>query len=134
MSQSIANETSTSRPITPLPLLIHRLVQNYVSRKTEERSGVKWETFKDKKIKDDKGVERIDVPEGYRDARQKVASSLFLEMRSRREQDFVNHFTATLCSVKQSLSKDEFQEVARALLQEHDNVKTLTLLALSANS
>jgi CRISPR-associated protein Cmx8 len=119
-----------ARPETPLPLLIHRLVQAYVLRKTEEKSGRKWEDFKDKKTEDGK----VAVPQEYREAKEKVASGVFLEMRSRREQDFVDHFTATFCSVKQFLPEDDFRIVAEALLTEHESVKTLTLLALSANS
>lgn len=130
-----APQSAGAAPATPLPLLIHRLVQNYVLRKTEDKSGLTWESFKDKKIKDEKtGKDRVAVPEAYRDAREKVASGLFLEMRSRREQDFVDHFTATFCSVKQYLPEDDFRIVAENLLTAPENVKTLTLLALSANS
>jgi CRISPR-associated protein Cmx8 len=117
-----------------LPLLIHRIVRDYVNRRTEEKSGLKWDDFKDNKVKDESGRERINVPQPYRDAKEKIASSVFLEMRSRREQDFVDHFTRTFCSVKQFLSEADFAEVARALLESPDDVKTLTLLALSANS
>jgi CRISPR-associated protein Cmx8 len=122
---------------SPLPLLIHRLVQNYVNRRTEEKCGKKWEDFKDKKIKDEKtGRERIDIPEDYREARERIASGVFLEMRSRRERDFVSHFTATFCYFKQYLPEDDFRIVAQALLERDgwEQVKTLTLLALSANS
>ncbi len=129
------SEKSAAAPPTPLSLLIHRLVREYVLRKTEEKSGLKWEDFKEKKVRDEKtGKERIDVPEAYRSARERIASGVFLEMRSRREQDFVDHFTAVFCSVRQFLPEDDFRLVADALLSQPDNVKTLTLLALSANS
>lgn len=129
------NAQPSAKPQAPLPMLIHRLVENYVIRKTEAKSGLKWDDFKDKRIKDEKtGKDRVDVPQAYRDAREKAASGLFLELRSRREQAFVDHFAATLCSVKQFLSEDDFQVVAEGLLREPENVKTLTLLALSANS
>jgi CRISPR-associated protein Cmx8 len=128
-------ETGGGGTPTPLALLIHRLVQNYVNRRTEEKSGLKWEDFKDRKVKDEKtGKERTEVPVAYCEAREKVASGTFLEMRSRRGQAFVDHFTATFCSIKQFLPEDEFQVVAVALINEHENVKTYTLLALSANS
>ena len=52
MTQDDAAE-SDDRPKAPLSLLIHRLVENYVIRKTEDKSGLKWEQFKDKKIKGD---------------------------------------------------------------------------------
>jgi CRISPR-associated protein Cmx8 len=121
-------------PKPELSLLVHRLVREYVQRKAEEKSGYKWEDFKDKKKTDEGGRTRIDVPPAYTEAKEKVASSVFLEMRSRREQDFVKHFTATFCSVRQYLPEDDYQVVAKALLEQPDDVKTLTLLALSANS
>jgi CRISPR-associated protein Cmx8 len=127
--------TSGPPPTPPLELLIFRLIQTYVNRKTEEKCGLNREDFKDRKIKDEKsGKERVDVPSEYRDAREKVASDAFLAMRSRREQDFVDFFTATVCSVGQFLKDDEYQLVANSLLHRPEDVKTLTLLALSANS
>jgi CRISPR-associated protein Cmx8 len=123
------------KPKPPLEDLVFRLVRNYVQRKTEEKSGLKWDDFKDRKIKDEKtGRERIEIPQAYSDAKEKVASGTFLAMRSRREQDFVDYFTATICSVGQFLPEDDFRIVADALLRNRENVKTLTLLALSANS
>lgn len=131
----MTSDSKALQPETPLPLLIHRLVQAYINRRTEEKSGKKWEDFKDKKIKDEKtGKERIDIPADYREAREKLASGIFLEMRSRREQEFVDHFTGTFCSVKQYLPEEDFRIVAEALLTQPEKVKTLTLLALSANS
>src|SRR5262249_6379836 len=114
----------------PLPLLIHRLIRNYVLRKTEEKSGITWERIKDNK--DNEG--RTIIPPEFREARQKVASDAFLAIRSRREQDFVDYFTASICSVAQFLPEGDYQTVAKELLQHPENVKTLSLLALSANS
>jgi CRISPR-associated protein Cmx8 len=128
------NQNQATAAPPDLPLLVHRIVREYVQRKAEERSGIRWEDFKDKKKTDESGRPRIDVPAAYTEAKEKTASSVFLEMRSRREQDFVAHFTATFCSVKQRLPEREYQVVAEALLQQPDDVKTLTLLALSANS
>jgi CRISPR-associated protein Cmx8 len=134
-AREVHRNMTDAAPESPLPLLIHRLVRDYVQRRTEEKSGHKWEDFKDKKIKDEKtNRERIDVPEAYREAKEKIASGIFLEMRSRREQDFIDHFTATFCSVKQYLPEADFRIVAQALLTKAEDVKTLTLLALSANS
>jgi CRISPR-associated protein Cmx8 len=130
-----APNTATAETDPRLPLLVYRIVQTYVYRRTEEKSGLKWEDFKDKKVKDEKtGKERIDIPQAYREAREKVASGVFLEMRSRREQDFIEHFTATFGYFKQYLPEEDFGVVADALLRQPENVKTLTLLALSANS
>ena len=131
-------EMSTStqgKPIAPLELLIYRLIRNYVNRKTTDKTGIKWDDFKETKITDEKsGKERIEVPKEYRDARSKIASDAFLALRSRREQDFIDYFTASICSVGQFLKEDEFELVASALLHKYEDVRTLTLLALSANS
>ncbi len=130
------NDTATAtKPEPRLELLIHRLVTNYVRRKTEDRSGVTWDDFKDKKIVDEKTKkERIAIPEAYLDAKRKVAADAFLTMRSRREQDFSDYFSASICSVGQFLTEEEYAVVADALLNRPAVVKTLTLLALSANS
>jgi CRISPR-associated protein Cmx8 len=99
-------------------------------RKTEEKTGLEWDKIKEKKTPEGK----IDVPKEWSQEKEKLASNIFLEMRSRREQAFVDHFTGTFCSVKQYLPEDDFQIVANELLTDSEKVKTLTLLALSANS
>ena len=124
------------RPRPPLEKLIYDLVRNYVHRKTENKCGIKWEDIKKRpKIRDEKSKsERLDIPREYSEAREKIVSDAFLAMRSRREQDFVDYFTATICSVGQYLPAEDFPTVAQALIQKSDEVKTITLLALSANS
>ena len=138
------NRDMTDDPVTPadgkprpqLETLIYSLVRNYVNRKTENKCGITWDNItKRPKLKDEKtGRERLDIPKDYSDAREKIVSDVFLAMRSRREQDFVDYFTATICSVGQYLPAADFPTVAQALIQEPDKVKTITLLALSANS
>jgi CRISPR-associated protein Cmx8 len=122
--------TNAPAPSIPLPLLIHRLIRNYVLRKTEKKSGLKWDEIKERKGDDGKVL----IPAEFRKAREEVASDAFLSMRSRREQDFVDYFTSSICSVGQFLREDEFHIVARALLTCPEDVKTLSLLALSASS
>jgi CRISPR-associated protein Cmx8 len=120
-------------PEKPLAVLINRLIRNYLYRRAEERSGVDLE-----KYQTDKGIDWAKVPADFNEAKQKFAEGAFLEFRSRREQAFVDHFVATFCSVKQFLSDEDYQMVAAALLDRdtdrREDVKTLTLLALSANS
>ena len=111
MSQAPQTPAAASTPRS-LEILVYKLIQNYVNRKTEDRCGIAWDSLK--KVKDESGRERTDVPEEYREAREKVASDIFLAMRSRREQDFVDYFTATICSVRQFLSTDEYCSVAIA--------------------
>ena len=120
--------TTEEKPKVPLELLIYRLVRNYVNRKTTDKTGIKWDDFKDSKVVDEKsGKDRVVVPQEYREAKEKVASDAFLALRSRREQDFVDYFTSSVCSVGQFLKEDEFEIVANALLRNPEEVKTLAL-------
>jgi CRISPR-associated protein Cmx8 len=112
--------------------LIYDLVYNYVKDRACDRSGVKPD---DAQWWSKTAEERRDV-----------CSKLFLELRSRNGDDFVRHFTATLGSVPQWLQEQEFLTVADALMRTYtdetgnnrprtrEDVKTLTLLALSAHS
>jgi len=80
------------------------------------------------------------------DERRDVCGKLFLELRSRHGDDFVTYFTDTIASVPQWLNDSRYLEVARALMRHYtdeegenrprtrDDVKTLTMLALSAHS
>lgn len=130
------DDLATEKPRPKLESLIYGLVRTYVNRKTENKSNIKWEDIINRpKIKDEKtGRERLDIPKDYSEIREKIVSDAFLSMRSRREQDFVDYFTATICSVAQYLPAEDFPVVAQALIQEPETVKTITLLALSANS
>ena len=113
-----------------LAMRIYRLIQTYVNLRTEEKSGIKFKDFS--KPKDAK--ERTQYPKEYREAREKVCSDAFLAMRGRREQDFIEYFTGTICSVPQFLPQQEYIAVAGALMSDWGRIKTLAMLALSAHS
>jgi CRISPR-associated protein Cmx8 len=118
-----------SEPDDRLAELIHRLVRTYIGVKTKEKSGIDPDKFKEgDRIQWDK------LPTAYADARRQIAESLFLEYRSRRDQAFIDQFVARLGSVKQYIADDDFIHITRALMHRTDDVKTLTLLSLSANS
>lgn len=134
LREALKSMTADSPPPTPqmsLDLLIFRLVSQYIRMKTDQKSPDKWDDVKDRKTPDGKPDAAL---QNYREVKERIASNIFLEMRSRREQEFINHFTGTFCSVKQFLSQDQYATVADALMNRHEDVKTLTLLALSANS
>jgi hypothetical protein len=59
-----------------------------------------------------------------------------LEFRSRKYQAFTDHFAATFFSVTQRLAESDRLLLAESLTAEdrQDDLKTLTLLSLSANS
>ena len=83
--------------------------------------------------------DRIDwecVPGVFNAEKAKVAASLFLEFRSRRDQPFVDHFAQTFFAVQQYLPDRDQEQIANALIFEGriDDVKTLTLMVLSSTS
>lgn len=105
--------------------LIYRLVRVYINKKLESKYKLKWSDVKNDAKK--KGE--------YEEKKEKIAKGAFLDVRSRTEKtDFINYFAATLCSVPQYLKPEDFVSLTRALYNETDKVRTLTLLALSANS
>jgi CRISPR-associated protein Cmx8 len=108
------------------------MVRAYVFRKTESRCGIKWEDFKDKR----NAAGQLDVPEKYREAREKVCTGAFLAIRSRHSrEDFVSYFTGTICSVPQFLPESEYDALAESLLTDKwEEVKSLSMLALSGLS
>jgi len=113
-----------------LALCVRRLIRKYVYRKSEDKSGVKYEKIKDHK--DDKG--RIIYPLKYLEALENTCGDAFLAMRSRRDNDFVEYFTGSICSVPQYLPQNDYLLVSQFLLSDWERVKTLAMLALSSVS
>lgn len=113
--------------------LVFQLVKNYVTRKLKSKYQLEWNP-EWKSLKSEELNKRPDYKK-YSDMRAKMAKSAFLDIRSRTEQmDFINYFVSSLCSVPQHMKSENFVGLAKALYQETDKVRTLTLLALSANS
>ena len=113
------SETAAPKPQS-LEKRIYDMIGAYVRYKAEAKSGVKAD-FTNKK---------------YLDARQKACADVFLAMRSRRDQDFIEYFTGTICSVPQFLPPDDYVFVSQALLDDGgwEKVKALSMLALAAHS
>jgi len=112
-----------------LATLIHRIVRTHLAKRAAAKSGVDPAKFK----KGD-SIDWDAVPPQFSEARRQAGESLFLELRSRRDQAFIDHFTQTLFAAKQFLSESHYSTVGLALLSRTEDVKTLTLMALSANS
>jgi len=117
---------------------VHSLVREYVMRRSEGKSRIKWDSFRDRKVRDEQtGRERIDVPQKYREAREDVCRDAFLRLRAcRSREDFLAYFTGTICAVPQFLPQQDFLDLSEALLddQRWEEVKALAMLALSALS
>lgn len=116
----------------PAAVIVNRVVRGYLLARTQEKSGIKLDAF----TGDAEKLDWAKVPTEFNEAKRKLAESLFLEFRSRRDQAFVDHFAATFFSVTQRLNEPDRLELADMLTADirRDDLKTLTLLALSANS
>jgi CRISPR-associated protein Cmx8 len=110
------SETGRPKAQTPLPIIINRVVRNYVIAKTEGKPGLSLAKYRDEK----EGVKWDDVPkellDAFNAAKQKLALSLFLEFRSRKEQALVDHFAATFFSVTQRLAESDRLDLASVLV------------------
>jgi CRISPR-associated protein Cmx8 len=109
-----------------LPALVFRAVRNYVKRRVEQKHRLSWDKAKGdtQAIKDLNGK------------KEDIARSAFLAARSRTGADFIEFFAGTICSVPQRSKGGEeaFAILSQALIRDTDTVRTLTLLALSANA
>lgn len=113
------NETDTR-----VEKLVYDFVGTFVRRRLESKYQLKWA-----EVKDDPKRKA-----SYEEKKEKVAKEAFLAIRSRSGEDFVAYFSSTLGSVPQFLKEDDFAFLARALRDRTEEMRTLTLLALSAHS
>ncbi len=105
--------------------LVLRLIRFYVSGKLRNKYQLEWEKVKGKPTEE----------EDYNKKKAKIAKSAFLDVRSRTEKmDFINYFASTIFSVSQHMNDDNLVSLTRDLYEDTDKVRTLTMLALSANS
>jgi len=106
-----------------LAATINRFIRHYLDERLKTDLGYDFPAYRKAKS----------TPPEAADARRKLAERLFLEFRSRRDQAFIDHFTGTFCRVGQFMGRD-FEKIATALMTLTDQMKTFTLMALSANS
>jgi CRISPR-associated protein Cmx8 len=113
-----------SEAATTIELMVFQLVRNYVMEKLERKYQLKWSKVKGKP----------DEEKDFQEKKEKIAKSAFLDIRSRTEKtDFINYFVSSLCSVPQHMKGDDFVMLTQELYGDPDKIRTLTLLALSAN-
>lgn len=132
--------------------VVRRLVEDYVVQKARARlnipeSAPRHSEHTHRRLPGrDGGAERWVERDSFQEKRRDVATDLMLRLRSRHGDDFVEQFTIALGSVAQYLPPVDYELLAAALMRaftddpgEHrartrDDVKSLTLLALSAAS
>ena len=121
--------SETAKAIEPM---VFQLVKNYVGRKLKTKYDLEFKS--EWKVMKQEELNKLPEYSKYSEKKAKVAKSAFLDIRSRTEQmDFINYFVSSLCSVPQHLKSDDFVTLTQVLYQDTDKIRTLTLLALSAN-
>jgi hypothetical protein len=118
---SMSNEETAKLPNT-LEGMVYKLVGDYLSQKLRGKYDLSWAQVQTDPIKQ----------KDYEDKKQKLAKDAFFAVRSRSGQDFIDYFTATICSVSHYLPAEQFTKLSQSLFQETDKVRALTMLALSA--
>jgi CRISPR-associated protein Cmx8 len=103
-----------------LSLKVYRLIREYVNQRVAKKNG----------FPDTKDIYSFK----YHDDREHVCTDAFLAMRGRREKDFVEYFTGSICSVPQFLPEEDYLLVSKTLMEDWEKVKTLSMLAISACS
>lgn len=132
------NGETASVTETNIEQLVFRLVKEYVRAKLKSKYGLEWkkEWEISAKTSDEQKEARNKSGYGnYTEKKEKIAKSAFLDVRSRTEKlDFINYFVSSICSVPQHMKSEDYVSLTKALYDDTDRIRTLTLLALSANS
>lgn len=121
------NTKNESQQPPSLEKLIYDMVGSYIYKRLDDKYELVWKKIKGNPEKEDE----------YNKKKEKIIKEAFYGFRSRSGYDFVNCFALTMGSVQQSYILKEsqsFEYLAKALYSDTDRVKSLTLLALSANS
>lgn len=121
LNQQGGNEMSEKNTkIREYALIVYQVCQSYVMGKLENKYQLKWE-----KIKDNPKLEKE-----YSENKTKIANEAFLAVRSRTEKKaFIEYFVSTLYPF---VKKEEFAQFAEDLFNKTDEIRALTLLALSS--
>ena len=100
--------------------IVYKIAQGFVLGKLSSKYELQWG-----KCKGNPKLERE-----YNDKKEKVVNEAFLAIRSRTEkQAFIDYFVSTLYPY---VRQDEFVDFAQKLFQDTDEIRSLTLLALSS--
>ena len=115
-------ETETENTPLTTEFAIYQLVGTYLSKKLKGKYDLEWNAIKGTPKEKD-----------YRENKEKIARDAFLAIRSRSsKEDFIEYFVSTICSVSQHLNQQAYLKVAEELFSRTEDIRTLTMLALSA--
>jgi hypothetical protein len=145
-------EMDQDEKLKHLGTIVRNLMVSYVNRKAAKKLMLDWDDPKDFKILEVDGRKRkvprdADV-EKFREKQRRVCDDAFLQMRSRHDEDFVAFFADSICAVPhffdnkagdlpflmQVLMTPPSRDPVAQPVQNRDDIKTLAMLALSAQS
>ena len=129
-----------------LAVMIQRLINAYVAKRAEAKTGIKVDGISKTPVKTKQGTTRMlrVYPKEFREAQQKVCTDAFLAIRSRHDQDFVEYFAGSICSAAQYLSKSDYQLLIQTLMTKSEqsplaekktsweDIKAIAMIALSS--
>jgi CRISPR-associated protein Cmx8 len=116
--ESIMNTQSIT--IRQYAEIVYQVCQSYVLGKLDSKHGLKWKECQGNPKKEKE----------YNEKKTKIANEAFLAVRSRSEsQSFIDYFVSTLYPF---VKKEEFAQFADDLFNKTDEIRALTLLALSS--
>ncbi len=104
-----------------LEALVLKIIDGYLGSKLSDKYDLEW-----KNLTDDKGKR------DYSDKKTHLGKECFYAIRSRTGEDFINFFAANICSVPQRLTRNEYLKVTSELYKNTEQVRTLSMIALSA--
>lgn len=118
--QGVTEMSKNNTKIREYASIVYQVCQSYVMGKLENKYQLKWE-----KIKGNPKLEKE-----YSENKTKIANEAFLAVRSRTEKKaFIEYFVSTLYPF---VKKEEFAQFAEDLFNKTDEIRALTLLALSS--
>lgn len=127
---------NTKKKIRSYADIVYKVCQSYVSSKLKNKYEMTWNTTKKYPVKWDKIKKLPAKPEqkitqkDFDDKKYKVANEAFLAVRSRTEERvFIDYFVSTLYPF---VKETEFVDFADKLFNQTDEIRALTLLALSS--
>ena len=125
--------------------IIQRLVYKYIEGRAASKLGIKLDKLPTEIVD---GKKRRVYPDlrKFREYQVGVCSDAFLSMRSRHDQDFVEFFAGSICSVAQYLPPEDFRFLTKILMTApdpspiarqgltRDDIKAIAMVAVSACS
>ncbi len=115
-------ETMTDDENGSLEQAIYRMCNTYVRIRLKRKHGLNWkDVANDEKEK-----------AAYAKAKEDIARDVFLAIRGRHGDDFLEYFAGSIGAVPHHLSEVQFVRFTRLLRANPDDARTLTLLAMSA--